>query len=120
MPGKVKKSRMEAVLAATIAVPLQDNRAHIVVQHFLWRPAKRQKGVLMCLDQGLDPLVGDKLHIGGPAPPQGRDKHREPIAAAPNDRPVDLHLFTPPGLETDDRAAVSFGLSEATTAFSIV
>ena len=78
-------------------------RAHIVVQHFLWRPAKRQKGVLMRLDQGLDPLVGDKLHIGGSASPQGRDKHREPIAAAPNDRPVDLHLFTRPGLETDDR-----------------
>ena len=93
---------MEAVSTPTIAVPLQHNRAHIIVQYLVRRAAEREKGVLVRLDQGLDPLVGDKLDIGGPAPSQGRDKHRKPVAAAANDRPVDLHLFAGLGLETND------------------
>jgi len=101
MPGKVEKPRMKAVSAATIAVPLQHDRAHIVVQHLARRPAKRQKRVLMRLDQRFHPLVGDKLDIGGSAPSQGRDKHRKPVAAAPNNRPVDLHLFARLGLKNE-------------------
>jgi hypothetical protein len=62
----------------------------------------RQKRVLVRLDQRFHPLVGNKLDIGGPAPSQGRDKHREPVAAAPNNRPVDLHLFARLGLKTND------------------
>ena len=49
-----------------------------------FRTAKREKGVLVRLDQRLDPLVGDELDIGGPAPAQRRDEYREPGAAAPN------------------------------------
>ena len=89
MPGKVEEPRMEAMSTATIAVPLQHDRAHIVVQHLLRHAAKVEEGVLVCLDQCFDPLVGDELDVGGPAPAQGRDKHRKPIAAAPNDRPVE-------------------------------
>src|SRR5207247_6193334 len=89
MPGKVEKARMEAVPTATIAMPFQHNRAHIVVEHLVRRPAEREKGVLMRLDQCLDPLVGDELDIGGPAPAQDRHKHRKPVTAASNDRPVD-------------------------------
>src|SRR5260370_10752936 len=100
MPGKVEEAWMEAVSTPTIAVPLQHHRAHIVIQHLMRRAAKREKRVLMRLDQGLDPLVGDKLDIGGPPPSQGRDKHRKPVAAAANNRPVDLHPFPPPALET--------------------
>jgi hypothetical protein len=104
MPGKVEKARMEAMSTATIAMPFQHNRAHIVVEHLVRRPAEREKGVLVRLDQGLDPLIGDELDIGGPAPAQGRHKHRKPITAAPNHRPVDLHLFARPGLKTDYRS----------------
>ncbi len=75
MPGKVEEAWIEAVSTHTIAMPLQHNRAHIVVQHLVRRTAKREKGVLVRLDQGLDPFVGDKLDAGGPAPSQGRDKH---------------------------------------------
>ena len=103
MPSKVEKSRMKAVVTAAIGVPLQDDRAHIVVQHLAWRPAERQKRVLVRLDQRFHPLIADKLDIGRPAPPQCRNKHRKPVAAAPNDRPVHLHLFARPGLKTDDR-----------------
>jgi hypothetical protein len=74
---------MEAVSTATIAAPLQDNRAHVVVQHLVRQSAKGEKGVLVRVDQCLGPLVSDKLDIGGPAPAQRRDKHRRPIAAAP-------------------------------------
>jgi hypothetical protein len=35
--------------------------------------------------------------------PKVATKHRKPVAAAPNDRPVDLHLFARPGLETNNR-----------------
>ena len=94
---------MEAVSAATIAVPLQDNRSHIVVEHLVRHAAKGEKGVLVGLDQRLDPLVGDELDIGGPAPAQRRDEYREPVAAAPNDRPVHLHLLAWAGLEPDHR-----------------
>ena len=55
---------MKTVPTTTIAVPLQHNRPHIVVQHLTRRAAKGEKGVLMRLDQGLDPLVEDKLDIG--------------------------------------------------------
>jgi hypothetical protein len=102
MPGKVEKARMEAVSTATIAVPLHDNRPHVVVQHLVRHPAKGEKRVIVRLDQRLDPLVGDELDIGGAAPTQGRHKHRKPVAASPNDRPVDLHLLARPGLKTDD------------------
>src|SRR4051812_19750048 len=30
-------------------------------------------------DQRLNPLVGDELDIGGPAPSQGGDEYREPV-----------------------------------------
>ena len=83
MSGKVERARMEAVPTPTIAAPLQHNCAHIVVQHLLRCAAKREKRGLVRLDQGLDPLVGDKLDIGGPAPAQRRDEHRKPVATAP-------------------------------------
>jgi hypothetical protein len=68
MPGKVEEAWIEAVSTQTIAIPLQHNRAHIVVQHLVRGAAKRRKGVLVRLDQRLDPLVSDKLDVGGPAP----------------------------------------------------
>jgi hypothetical protein len=41
------------------------------------------------LDQRFDPLITDKLDIRGPAPPQRRNKHRELVAAPPdNSRPA--------------------------------
>src|SRR5215471_13182050 len=88
MPGKVEKARMEAMSATTIAVPLQDDRAHIVVEDLVRHPAEIEKRVLVRLDQGLDPLIGDKLDISGSAPAQCRDKHRKPVAATPDDRPM--------------------------------
>ena len=53
MAGEVEKAGMEAVPAAAIAVPLQHDGAHIVVQHLARRAAERQKGVLVRLDQRL-------------------------------------------------------------------
>ena len=103
MAGEVEKAGMETVSTATIAVPLQHDGAHVVVQHLARRAAERQKGVLVRLDQRLDPLVGDELDIGGPAPAERRDKYRKPVLAAPDDRPVDLHLFAWRGLEPDHR-----------------
>src|SRR5271166_3814919 len=101
---KIEKPRMKTVPTTTIAVPLQHNRPHIVVQHLTRRAAKAEKGVLMRLDQGLDPLVEDKLDIGRSAPAQRRHKYRQPVAAAPNDRPVDLHLFAGSGLKANNRS----------------
>jgi hypothetical protein len=89
----------------------------------LKRPAERHKRFLVRLDQHLHSLVLDKLDIRGAAPAQGRDKHREPVAAAPNNRPVDLHLFAWLGRSVSKRmigSAASFGLSAAIHAFSIV
>src|SRR5438067_7459824 len=43
MPGKVEEAWIEPVSTHTIAMPLQDNRAHIVVQHIVRRAAKREK-----------------------------------------------------------------------------
>jgi hypothetical protein len=100
--GEVEKAGMEAVSTATVAVPLDDDRAHIVVQHLARHAAKREERVLVRLDQRFDPLVGDELDIGGPAPAQRRHEHREPVCAAPDDRPVHLHLFARLGLEADD------------------
>src|SRR5262249_58971500 len=103
MPSKVEKPRVKTVSAMAVTVSLQHNRAHVVVQHLARRPAERQKRVLVRLDHRFDPLITDKLDIGCAAPSQGRDKHRYPVAATPDNRPVDLHLFARCGLETDDR-----------------
>jgi hypothetical protein len=103
MAGEVEKPGMKAVSTAAVAVPLQHDSAHIVVQNLARGAAECQKGVLVRLDQRLNPLVGDELDIGGPAPAQRRHESREPVAAAPNDRPVDLHLLAWAGLEPDHR-----------------
>ena len=103
MAGEVEKPWMETVATATVAVPLQHDGARVVIKHLARRAAERQKSVLVRLDQRLDPLVGDELDIGGPAPPQRRDEYREPVATAPNDRPVHLHLLAWAGLEPDHR-----------------
>ena len=84
-------------------MPLQNDRAHIVVQHLARRAAKRQKGVLVRLDQGFHPLVGDELDIGRAAPAEGGDKHRKPVLTAADHRPVYLQLLTPLGLKPDHR-----------------
>ena len=76
VPRKIEKSRMKAVTTAAIAVPLQDDGSHIVVEHLARHAAKGEERVLVRLDQRLDPLVVDKLDIGRPAPAQRRNKHR--------------------------------------------
>jgi hypothetical protein len=101
--GKVEKARMKAVSTPAVAVPLQHDRAHIVVEHLARHAAEGEERILMRLDQRFDPLVGDELDIGGPAPAKRRDEYRKPVVAAPDDRPVDLHLFAGIGLEADHR-----------------
>ena len=101
--GEVEKAGMKTVATATVAVPLQHDGAHIVIQHLARRAAERQKSVLVRLDQRLDPLVGDELDVGRPAPAQRRDEYRKPVAAAPNHRPVHLHLLAGFGLKPDHR-----------------
>jgi hypothetical protein len=98
MPRKVEKARMKAMAAAAMAVPLQHHGAHIVVQHLARRAAECQKRVLVRLDRRFDPLVAWR-----PGSIAGRDKYRKPVAAAPDNRPVDLHLFARRGLESDER-----------------
>src|SRR5215469_9966350 len=94
---------MKTVTTATVAVPLQHDGAHIVVEHLTRRAAECQKGILVRLDQRLNPLIGDELDIARPAPAQSGDKHRKPLAAAPNDCPVHLHLLAGLGLKPDHR-----------------
>jgi hypothetical protein len=58
---------MEAMSTAAIAVPLDDDGAHVVIEHLARYPAECEERVLVCRDQGLDPLVGEKLDIARPA-----------------------------------------------------
>ena len=47
MPGKVEKARIEAVSTATIAVPLQADHAHIVVEHLVRHVGEIENRVLV-------------------------------------------------------------------------
>src|SRR6185312_3393210 len=101
--GVIEESSMEAMDAAPIGVPLDHDRAHIVVEHLNRDPAKRHQGVLMNPDQRLDALVVTELDIGRSAPTHCRDEHLELVGATPNSRPVRLHLMTGLSLEPDHR-----------------
>jgi hypothetical protein len=79
-----------------------------------------EKCILVRRDQRLDTLVGDKLDIGGPAPAQRRHEYREPVAAAPDHRPVHLHLFARLGLEGMMGAASLGAAARRQNIFSIV
>ena len=69
MPGKVEKARIEAVSTATIAVPLQDDHAHIVVEHLVRHVGEIENRVLVgpAISAGCFPRqkIQDELREGG-------------------------------------------------------
>ena len=103
VPGEVEEPWLEPVPPAAVAVPLDHDGAHVVVEHLPRHAAEGEEGVLVAGQQRLEPLVGDEFGVGRPAPAEGGDEHRQPVRAAPDHRPVHLHLLAGGSLEAHDR-----------------
>ena len=103
MMREVEEGAVIAMQPRPVAIPIGHHRAHVVVQHLARNPAEEVKGALMAAEQRLQPLIGDELDVGRPAPSQRRDEHREPVAPAPDGREVSLHLAPWFGLEPNQR-----------------
>src|SRR5262249_47957689 len=96
-----------AVQSGTVVVAFADHRAHVVVQDFARHSAEEVKAPLMTAEQRLQPLVGHELYVSRPAPSQGRDEHRQPVASPADGSEVGLHLVPWFNLEPNQRIRLS-------------
>ena len=80
------------------------HRPHVVVYSTSREtPSKTEKRALAAAERCHQPLVVDELDVTRQAPAEGGDKHREPVAPAPDGREIGLHLAPWIGLEPNHR-----------------
>src|SRR6516164_6287263 len=76
VPRIIEESRMEAMHAKPISVPLDNDSFHVVVEDLDRHAPKGEERGLVTADQRLDPLVVAELDIGLAAPPKRRNEER--------------------------------------------
>src|SRR6266446_1266208 len=103
VPGEVEERGIVTMAPWSVAVALANHRPHVVVEHFVGNSAEVVEGTLVAAEQCRQPFIGDEFDIRRPAPTEGRDEHREPVASAPDDGEVYLHLAAGLGLKPDKR-----------------
>ena len=95
MPGEVEEAGVEAMSARSIGVPVDHHGFDVVVEHLARQAAERQEGPFVARDQRFDALVRHELHIGGPAPAERCDEHRQTVPSPPDRRPIHLCICWP-------------------------
>ena len=106
MMREVEESAVVAMQTWTILISISHHRAHVVVQHFTRHATKEAERMLVAIQQRLQLLVVDEFDVSRAAPAKRSDKHREPVAAAPDGREVCLHLSPGIGFEPNHRLRV--------------
>jgi hypothetical protein len=67
---------VKPVLIIAIGMALLHDGTHVVVQHLLRHTLEIGEGILVAAFEGFEPLVGDELNVGLPAPAQRAHERR--------------------------------------------
>src|SRR5690348_12281942 len=120
MMGEVEEGWIESVPSRSVGVALVHDGVHVIVEDLTGHAAKGIERMLVTTQQGLEPLVVDKLDIRCAAPSQRRNEHRQAISTAPNRGEIGLHLATRFGLKADQRLWFRPRLDLGRYSFSVV
>jgi hypothetical protein len=76
MVREVEEGPIVAIQSRPVTIAIGDHRAHVVVQYLARHSAEEVEGALVAAEQRVQPLIGNELDVGCPAPAQRGNEHR--------------------------------------------